>query len=404
MKDLWLFTRQYPLGRGEAFLTDAIKVWRAHFRSIRVIPMYEGPGRVDLPSGVEETRLWSGADCFAHDGSPTGLWKALPLLARRGDGWWHRRNAPEAVSHARQLVHKAAVLQRELMPFFDPERTVVLCAWLEDWVNVLGLLRHHAPGLRINAMAHGWDLFEERRTAGAIPYRAWQMDVVDRVYCIAASGRAHLARRFPLHAAKLRLAPLGVPDRGMAPLPEGEVLHVVSCAHLRPPKRFDVIAEALMHVRRPVRWTVIGDGPQRPALEAAAARLPGHVRTEFAGHMAHDMLMRWYASYPVDLLLHWSDHEGVPVALMEAASFGVALVANDAGGTSEVVGDATGHLFPATASPMDLAELIDGEMPMRWRHTDHRQGVRTYCLKHFNAATNLERLATDLCAVDRTVG
>lgn len=396
MKDLWLFTRQYPLGRGEAFLTSAIDVWRTMFRTVRVVPMYEGPGRTDLPPAVEETRLWSGQACFAHDGSLDGLFRAGGLLARRGDGWWHRGGALEAVSHARQLVHKAGMVRERLLPHFDPERTVVLCAWLEDWVNVLGLLRAHAPGLRINAMAHGWDLFEERRRGGRIPYRAWQMAMVDRVFCIARSGQEHLARRFPQHAGKLHLAHLGVPDRGIGPVPTGDALHVVSCAYLRPPKRFEVIAEALARVHRPVRWTIIGDGPQRAVLETAAARMPAHVHVDFLGNLPHDELMRWYAATPVDAQLHWSDHEGVPVSLMEAASFGIPLVANDVGGTGEVVGGATGHLLPSAATVDDLVRLLKGEAPAAWRSTARRNAARAFWQARFNAAVNLRTLATAL--------
>ncbi|HSU43634.1 MAG TPA: glycosyltransferase [Casimicrobiaceae bacterium] len=102
---------------------------------------------------------------------------------------------------------------------------------------------------------------------------------------------------------------------------------------------------ALVHARLPdVRFVVIGDGPLRAGLESLAARLRiGHVVT-FAGECA-DMPARYAA---LDLMLLTSWHEGTPLAVLEAMSCALPIVATDVGGVPElVVCGTTGWLVPA---------------------------------------------------------
>lgn len=403
MKELWLFTRQYPSGRGEAFLTAAIDVWRTRFTKVVVLPMYRGEGSAALPADVELCELWPMAQAF----TPLSLTDTLrrgaevmALLHDRGDRLAERfKGLGAAQNHARQLLHKAAVVERELMPHYDPARVVVLSTWMEDWVNVLGLLKRDHRGLRIATMAHGWDLFAHRRASGTIPYRSWQMAQVDAVCCIARSGLEHLAAKYPHHVAKLNHTPLGTVDRGAAPWAPDEVLRVVSSAYLRPPKRIHDIATALKQVQRPLRWTHFGDGPLRPVLDSAVQGMPPHVQLRLMGNLPHEAVLHHLATEPTDLFVHLSDDEGVPVAMMEAASVGIPLVANAVGGVPEVLVTGAGELLPAEAGAEELAAWLNGDAPARWCTTDARAGVRDTWRKGFAAATNYGRLADLLMAM-----
>jgi len=396
MKELWLFTRQFPTGRGETFLENALPVWAKRFGRVRVLPMFEDEGIASVPPGVEVLRLWRGAEAFAPLSWPDTLRHSgdvMRLLARGREGAPGAVPFAEALNHARQLARKAHDLRRRLMPAYDPRNVVLLCVWMEDWVNVLGLLKPSIPGMRIASMAHGWDLFEERRPGGRIPFRPSQMRLVDRVHCISESGRGYLRKRFPEHAEKVRLSPLGVPDRGAGPWHPDEVLRIASCAHLRPPKRVELLAEALRLVERPVHWTHFGDGPGRAELEALISRLPGNVRVDLKGAVANTELMDWYRSVPVDLFVHFSGHEGVPVSLMEAASFGIPLLANDVGGVGEIVGSGTGVLLPRDPGPEDVCAWLDGPGPDALRTPEARAAVRAQWKERFDAEKNFGRVA-----------
>jgi colanic acid/amylovoran biosynthesis glycosyltransferase len=392
-KALWLFTRQFPEGRGEAFLESALPVWREVFSEVRIFPMFAGEGRVALPGGIKEERLWSDAFSTAS------------LLETAGNlgAFWHLlsnryerrcipcRDLPEAISHARQLIHKAGVVEECSMPAYDPERVVLLTTWMEDWVNVLALLRRKHPALRFSAMAHGWDLYEHRRRNGAIPYRSAQMAAVEQVLCISDPGGAHLAERFPDSAAKVRITHLGTEDHGAGPWEPSATLRVVSCAYLRHPKRIDKLARALARIHRPVHWVHFGDGPELSGLRALVKDLPPHITVDLPGSVPNAAVLHHYRTRTVDVFALISEDEGVPVSLMEAASFGIPLLANDVGGVRAIVTDETGVLLAADAAEDDIAA---GVLHAAARSADpaYRASVRGSWQKRFSAQSNYRRI------------
>ena len=391
MKELWLFTRMYPEGAGEAFLANALPVWCEAFSKVRVFPMFRGKGYAELPPNVQVEHLWS--DAYRTLSVPATLQRVrrfTALLAqRKGDG-----GPAVGVSHARQLLYKSDVVTRQLMPMYDPERVAVLSVWMEDWVNVLGLVKEQHPALRFASMAHGSDLYVERHSSGRIAFRAQQMEWVDRVICIAQHGAGYLRTAYPVLAGKVTVAHLGTVDHGQAPWVPDPTLRIVSCAYLRPPKRVDMIAQAMQQVERPVHWTHFGDGPERAALERAVSDLPPHITFTYQGAVAPPLITQWYRTHPVDLFVHLSGHEGVPVSMMEAIGFGIPVVANAVGGVGELLAPSVGVLLPATTSADDLAAWIDGPGPDKWRTQEMRHEVRRYWSQHFSAQRNFQYMIT----------
>ena len=113
-----------------------------------------------------------------------------------------------------------------------------------------------------------------------------------------------------------------------------------------PVKRLDLLMRAFAVARAeqaPVVLALVGDGDERPKIEALARELDltNHVR--FLGYRG-DMPMIAAAG---DLAVLSSDNEGTPVSLIEAAASGSPAVATDVGGVSEVVAPSTGRLVPA---------------------------------------------------------
>ena len=95
---------------------------------------------------------------------------------------------------------------------------------------------------------------------------------------------------------------------------------------------------------------LVGDGPERPAVEQLAAGLGVAERCRLAGFQKE--LPDWYAAFDVFCLT--SANEGTPVAAIEALAAERPVVATRVGGTEAVVDDGqTGFLAPVG----DVAEL-----------------------------------------------
>jgi glycosyltransferase involved in cell wall biosynthesis len=144
----------------------------------------------------------------------------------------------------------------------------------------------------------------------------------------------------------------------------------VSLGRLVPNKGFDVMIEALGNVapRLPDdwAWVLIGDGPQRTALQAAArrARIDGHV--VLAGALPDGDLHSLVAA--ADWFVHPTLYEGSSIATLEAMAHGLPVVATRAGGLPDKVRDGqTGFLVaPGDAEALGSALLrttgADGPM------------------------------------------
>lgn len=132
-------------------------------------------------------------------------------------------------------------------------------------------------------------------------------------------------------------------------------------ARLVPIKGVDLFLRAASLVREripDVRFLVVGDGPEREALEDQAAALGLEDAVRFLG-WRHD-LPALYAD--LDLLALSSRNEGTPLCLLEAMAAGVPVVAAGVGGVPDLVQDrVTGRLTPpkdAGALASAMAEVL----------------------------------------------
>jgi glycosyltransferase involved in cell wall biosynthesis len=95
---------------------------------------------------------------------------------------------------------------------------------------------------------------------------------------------------------------------------------------------------------------LVGDGPERPAVQALARELGVAERCRLVGYRRD--VSDWHAAF--DALLLTSENEGTPVAALEALAAGTPVVATTVGGIPDVVVDgATGFL----AQPGDVDAL-----------------------------------------------
>ncbi|MDO5631049.1 MAG: glycosyltransferase family 4 protein [Paracoccus sp. (in: a-proteobacteria)] len=110
---------------------------------------------------------------------------------------------------------------------------------------------------------------------------------------------------------------------------------------------------ALLPQHPDARLVMVGDGPERPALESQARTLGVDAAVAFTGTQTQDQVAAHLAK--ADLLALPSFAEGVPVVLMEAMAAGLPVVTTRIAGIGELVEDgASGYLVP----PGDLDSLV----------------------------------------------
>ena len=111
--------------------------------------------------------------------------------------------------------------------------------------------------------------------------------------------------------------------------------------------------EAVARGGPPALLVIVGDGPERPALEAAAKRVPPGLRVVFAGiGRAED----WLPAF--DLFALSSDSEGLPVALLEAMACALPAVVTAVGAVPQVVDEGRAGLLVPPRDPASLAGAL----------------------------------------------
>jgi glycosyltransferase involved in cell wall biosynthesis len=196
------------------------------------------------------------------------------------------------------------------------------------------------------------------------------------------------ARFMPSDAAAARA------ELGLQPL-----FTIGMLATLRSWKGHRFLIEAFGQLRaqgRPAQLLIVGDGPQREALEAevAAAGLAGLVR--FAGHDPRPE--RWMRAMDLFALPSYAN-EGVPQALMQAMMSGLPCVTTTVGAISEVARDGeTALIVPpqdAAALASALARLMDDTL----LRTRLGQAARAFALERCTLAAMCDAMEEVFSAV-----
>jgi glycosyltransferase involved in cell wall biosynthesis len=135
-----------------------------------------------------------------------------------------------------------------------------------------------------------------------------------------------------------------------------EVL-VLAVANLRAEKGYDVLLETariLADQDLPIRIAAVGRGPLQVELSERHRALGLRDRFTFLGQ--RDDVLRLMTGADVFVLA--SHHEGLPVALMEAMSVGLPVVATAVGGVPQFVAESEEGLLVAPGRPDLLADAL----------------------------------------------
>ena len=146
----------------------------------------------------------------------------------------------------------------------------------------------------------------------------------------------------------------GVPDVALESLPRpyaGPTIGTIG--RLDRQKGFDLVLRSLVELPDS-HLVIIGDGPERGALEQLAAELGVAARTEFQGW--RDDPRRHLTTF--DVFVAPSRFEGFPLVIVEAMLAGLPVVASAVGSVAEAVVDGRTGLLVPPEDPRALARAL----------------------------------------------
>lgn len=224
----------------------------------------------------------------------------------------------------------------------------------------VAMLCREISGIPYSFTMHGPDIFFE-------PIR-WRLDEkIARaafVACISEFCRSQgMIFSDPAHWGRMHIVHCGVqPGRYLGPEARRGT-RALFVGRLAGVKGIPVLFQAmqgLIHDLPDFRLTLIGDGPERVALQAMARDMGLSRHVDFVGYKSQDEVAQ--ALTQQDVLVLPSFAEGVPVVLMEAMAAQLPVVTTQIAGVPELVQDGvSGRLVPpgdAVALQAALAEVL----------------------------------------------
>ena len=267
-----------------------------------------------------------------------------------------------------------------------------------------GALAGRLAGLPVVHTKHGQNLGGASRTLSRISYL-----LTDQTVAVSEPARA-LAWSEGAKAARLSIIDNGVDlarfaeaDRHRAAARErlgvaGGELVVGTVGRLAPVKNQRMLIEsagdAAASGSHEIVLVLVGDGPEKERLAAAAQSAPPGLRVVLAGAQRPE---EWLPAFDVFALS--SGSEGLPIALLEAMACGVATIVTAVGAMPEVVDHGRAGLVVAPGDRQALGEAIAALLDDARR----REALGAAGLSRVRERHSAERMARDYEALYRKV-
>lgn len=248
----------------------------------------------------------------------------------------------------------------------DWSSTLFYTFWLDLATSGLALAtRRH--DVNFFTRAHGHDVYMDR----ALALRRFTVEKSKAVFTAGYAGELYLKSLYPESAGKIAQRRLGSTKYDRALLSGHHVakdrnITFLSVARVDEGKRVELnfmLLKALA-IARPsteVRWIHVGSGPAFDRLcQTVSDGCPDNLSIDMRGALLNEEVHKIYSTEEVDWFMLLSDREGLPIAVCEALSYGVPVVATDVEGSREAVDDECGLLldkYPATE------EFVRGIVP-----------------------------------------
>lgn len=393
MKRLLIFTQTFPYGLGESYIKSELSHIANEVDEIVLFPLTPElkEEKQPMPSNVKVVLLGRGA---------TGSLLEVARMSLRDIrvSVGHRNGIRYGISYINNLCRIKHAL-RTWIAENDAADDMFYSYWFDDWASILASLKRQGVLAKYVARAHRFDIYSQYRTGNHHPFRAFQASTVDRVFPISHDGLEALVEDQPALKEKVVFSPLGVDDCGegpFIPVSDNQPLVLVSCAFMRPVKRIDLLPWVLSEVTRPVIWHHFGGGPCEELVRENAARLGSHITIQLHGNTAHDDIINFYKHNVVHAFLNLSLSEGRPVSIMEALSFGIPIIATDAGGNRELVNEETGRLLPLYGFETILGAFLENFSNSYLNTQAFRGVVRSYFHEHLWSSKVYGRFLSEL--------
>ncbi len=175
-----------------------------------------------------------------------------------------------------------------------------------------------------------------------------------RIIAVSHSIAREMPRQIGISVARIATIHNGIDvDTASRSHQASSLLQLITVGRLAPVKNHAMMLPALAQAPA-ARLTVVGDGPERAALEALAQSLGLGTRVQFLGFRTDIRALLAQA----DAFILASHYEGISIAILEAMRAGLPIIATAVGGVPETVIDSVTGILVADNDVAAMAMAI----------------------------------------------
>jgi len=356
MKSILILTSTYPRWEHDtepAFVHFLCQQLSRQYRVIVLAPHYPGANRHEVLNGILVYRFryfFPFGEHLAYDGG------IIPNLKK----------------NRLKLLLVPFFLASQLFNIFRLCRKHEISLIHAHWVIPQGLLAvlsrqlHLIPkNVRILCTSHGGDLFSLQ--GGFLQsLKKYAFRHADEVTVVSTAMHENL-KAMDCDLANITVQSMGVDlaERFAPATVSGKTRDLVFVGRLVEKKGVATLIESLRFLQPDfpaLKITIIGDGPEKPALEQKALELGVSRQVDFTGSIPNEGIPEYYQTARIavvpSVVATDGDQEGLGLVAVEALGCGCAIIVSDLPALRDVVTDGENGLVFRSGDAQDLARNI----------------------------------------------
>ena len=391
-KEIYVISNQFPYGKGEIFVEREIIYFNKVYKKVHLLPLSNKSEKRNVETDFQLDNFFSD---MPNKAKASVFFKNFRLISgiiflefrKTKVKKYFLKKLRKLTGELTQTVYLADKFE---MNFINSDKVLAdfYSVWMDKGALLLAILKKKEKIKNFYFRLHGFDLYDDRREGNYMPFRYFCFQQATKIFMVSEAGKKYLTGK-DLFPNKLIANYSGIYDNGMNPKVEkNDEFVLCSCSNLIPLKRVDRIISILNLLKFKVKWIHIGDGAERNKLQSLINCLPENITVELKGMLSFKEVQSIYSNTPIDLFIHLSRTEGLPLSLVEAMSAGIPVIATDAGGTNEIVNSTNGELIPLNFEDLDVSEIITYYYRNELSWKNKKEGARLTFLEKFDAKKN----------------
>jgi len=392
-KVLFLFTNEFPCSKTlEPYLEHEIPYLASAFEKVIIVPATLNAIQKQIPTNVEVINIFDKNWFNSSTSSKIGV---IPqfikfYITEKLDKDSKSRLKIKNIVTDYKSFYNAVITGRALESFADTNHLKLSYAsfysyWFFHPVLTLAILKKKGKIDSFISRGHLGDIYLDQYPELSNFYN-YKIKNVSKLLLISAHAKDYVDKLYPALKEKFIISRLAVSDMSINPMPKDEFV-LVSCSTYSERKRVDLLAKLLCNAPFPITWYHFGYVPpdvlKRFDDDFSESKAP--IKAIYKGDVPNNLVMDFYKTNAVNVIVNLSTSEGLPFSLIEANSFGIPVIATNVNGTPDIATVKNGFLLPIN---FQSSLFYDCLVNIRNAGDGLRKGARELYYRDYNAKNN----------------